>query len=584
MTGGGMGVSADPAEVLVAGDARTTWARLEWAAVIALQDLDLEAAQARASAMQATAGDDQLALAWAHLANASCALRRSQAEETRRLAQLAHTSFAALGDPLGEAWSLQNLAYAAYLVGDPARAFAQLTRARGLFEACGEEEGRLAVAGNLSMVASSMDDVPLAVTLLSEALRASPSWREQRPRLYTRLLNNLSVLLLDRGRWHEALQLAGEVRELARLYGYVSLEACALLCSATAKRGLGYAESSRRRAQVALVRFGAFGDQRLRAQILCELGRTHLDLGQHREALRAWLAGRRDARHSGDLNLELELTVLGALAWHQLGRRRLGHSLLVGVLKRAQARGLQRVVADTHLALSNWHERELEYAASLHHYRAFQGLDRRLYHTSQDLQVQAQLALFEEGRARSEREWAQQHAHALRLKHEELEQQAGCDALTGVMNRRAFEIALETSLAGNGPVTLLLIDIDHFKSVNDTYGHAAGDAVLVGVARALKGAARADEVVARWGGEEFAVLLHAAVPAAARQAAERLRRAVAGAAWAGLGPASVTASAGVAVWSVGEDPDQLFQRADAALYAAKDDGRDRCCLAEEAPA
>src|SRR5262249_3495889 len=106
---------------------------------------------------------------------------------------------------------------------------------------------------------------------------------------------------------------------------------------------------------------------------------------------------------------------------------------------------------------------------------------------------------------------------------------AATDALTGLMNRRAFLEAIDRK-SGHGaayPWGLLLLDIDHFKHINDSWGHDAGDAVLQGIARVLAKIARKTDLVARWGGEEFVVALLQTAEAGARIAAERVRRSIA---------------------------------------------------------
>ena len=127
---------------------------------------------------------------------------------------------------------------------------------------------------------------------------------------------------------------------------------------------------------------------------------------------------------------------------------------------------------------------------------------------------------------------------------------------------------------------ILLADIDHFKSINDTHGHEGGDAVLIGFAERLRNVMRKDDVIARWGGEEFLIVLDQADSIAAIAVAERLRRTAAGQPFAVNGAAvTVTASIGVSVVAVGEGGiEPALSRADAALYAAKRDGRNRVCL------
>ena len=152
------------------------------------------------------------------------------------------------------------------------------------------------------------------------------------------------------------------------------------------------------------------------------------------------------------------------------------------------------------------------------------------------------------------------------------------DALTGLFNRRAFVEAARARLATREPLQLLVADIDHFKRINDSMGHAAGDLALVHAAGVLAKATPAGSIVARIGGEEFALLVPAATdPAAlvARIAAELAHMPVPAAA----GLKRMTCSFGVAAAQPGEGLDSLMSRADAALYAAKDGGRDRMALA-----
>lgn len=157
---------------------------------------------------------------------------------------------------------------------------------------------------------------------------------------------------------------------------------------------------------------------------------------------------------------------------------------------------------------------------------------------------------------------------------------ASTDSLTGLLNRRALLERIERARAAEerAPMSVLLLDVDHFKNVNDAIGHDAGDAVLQGVARVLSSMARKSDLVARWGGEEFVVALAQTAETGARVAAERVRRAIADARYALPGGAEhrVTASVGLAS---AEGPDwtieELLGRADRAMYVAKSRGRNR---------
>ncbi|MGD0018026.1 MAG: sensor domain-containing diguanylate cyclase [Candidatus Limnocylindrales bacterium] len=167
-----------------------------------------------------------------------------------------------------------------------------------------------------------------------------------------------------------------------------------------------------------------------------------------------------------------------------------------------------------------------------------------------------------------------------RARHEAL-----TDDLTGLPNRRMFDAALRgrlENLARYGwRFGLLVVDIDNFKAVNDQFGHAFGDAVLAGVAKTIQGAVRAGDMVSRWGGEEFAVLVEASDAAGLAETAERVRALVAQSEVRHETLVlSVNVSAGGSLASRDDTAESLFERADGALYSAKREGRDRIAIVE----
>jgi diguanylate cyclase (GGDEF)-like protein len=176
---------------------------------------------------------------------------------------------------------------------------------------------------------------------------------------------------------------------------------------------------------------------------------------------------------------------------------------------------------------------------------------------------------------------------ALKKSNQLLLQLSNTDPLTGLHNRRYLMDTLarevERSCRTDIPLSLVMIDIDHFKRVNDTYGHQVGDAVLVAVAALLQGQLRPYDTAARFGGEEFVLVLPSTELAAAGAVAERLRKLTANLSFAKEGAADLglTISAGVAIVSPGSivNADDLIRQADTALYRAKQDGRNRVALA-----
>jgi two-component system, cell cycle response regulator len=154
---------------------------------------------------------------------------------------------------------------------------------------------------------------------------------------------------------------------------------------------------------------------------------------------------------------------------------------------------------------------------------------------------------------------------------------ANTDGLTGLATRRRFDAALTERVAGDQPFSVVLVDLDHFKAVNDTHGHQAGDAVLRGVADALRRNCAPGDLVARYGGEEL-VVLSAGGPLEAATLAEALRQAVMGADT----PVPITASLGAASWPTDATAEgALVEMADQRLYLAKRSGRNRAITSTE---
>jgi len=165
----------------------------------------------------------------------------------------------------------------------------------------------------------------------------------------------------------------------------------------------------------------------------------------------------------------------------------------------------------------------------------------------------------------------------LMARSQQLELLAFTDPLTGLDNRRSMMRRLSAAISGarrhGRPLAGAMLDLDHFKTINDTHGHDVGDAVLIMVAQRLTERLRKEDVVGRLGGEEFFVLLPDSDHAAADAAVEALRHAVADTPLQAAGRAiEITVSAGVASWT-DEDGEELIRRADTALYAAKAAGR-----------
>lgn len=165
--------------------------------------------------------------------------------------------------------------------------------------------------------------------------------------------------------------------------------------------------------------------------------------------------------------------------------------------------------------------------------------------------------------------------------HQELIDLAMYDSLTGFLNRRQFRILLQEAFeqcGSDSPMSILLLDLDHFKRINDQHGHLAGDQVLATVSKVLRELVADHGELGRLGGEEFATLLPGVAVAEAAEWAERLRAAVED---RDIDPGPITVSIGVAEWMPDvTDGSELLQRADGALYCAKNGGRNQIAIAD----
>lgn len=228
-----------------------------------------------------------------------------------------------------------------------------------------------------------------------------------------------------------------------------------------------------------------------------------------------------------------------------------------------------------HLEASRMHEEGQRWQAALVSYKRYHALrdqqaDEQAEHVARVVSV------------RLATEQARQEAQQLRATQATLVREARVDALTGLANRRQFDEDLLRALAVQGvalPGCLALVDVDHFKRVNDSHSHAVGDDVLRQLARLLEAGCRGTDLAARWGGEEFAMLLLGTEVHTAAAVCERVRLAVQQHDWSAIAPGlHVTVSIGLAAITPALRAEECIARADAELYRAKTEGRNRICV------
>jgi diguanylate cyclase (GGDEF)-like protein len=264
-----------------------------------------------------------------------------------------------------------------------------------------------------------------------------------------------------------------------------------------------------------------------------------------------------------------EALLTAAEAERELGRSGPAQRLLDRVFQLCAEHGLAGQQARAREQQALLHAATGRYREAFEEYRRFHAESQELTSVQQDARSRALQAVYQADEARRATDTFRELAHR--------------DALTGLHNRRHADeelpAALATAAARGTPVSIALVDLDHFKRVNDTLSHETGDRVLRRVAEVLVAAAPADAVVARHGGEEFLVLLPDTDDTDARRACERIRTAVSQAGWSPVtGGLPVTCSIGVTtVTGPGTAPASALAAADRYLYAAKRSGRDRVC-------
>jgi diguanylate cyclase (GGDEF)-like protein len=257
-------------------------------------------------------------------------------------------------------------------------------------------------------------------------------------------------------------------------------------------------------------------------------------------------------------------------------------SLIEREQPKAEAVGAHRAAALLNLVASRLLEEQADFAAALAAYKRYHAAEQgeRRERAEQLSRVSAVREAAEQARAEAE---------ALRTANVALSRQALSDPLTGIANRRHFDEALAATLAEPVPAGqvvgyLALLDADHFKEVNDRHSHSVGDQVLRELAGLLAQQCRASDLAARWGGEEFAVLLRSTDLDQASSVCERLRQTVQQHPWQALAPGlAVTVSLGLVPLRAGADAAATLRLCDEMLYQAKREGRDRVCSGDGAP-
>jgi len=439
-----------------------------------------------------------------------------------------------------QTWSL--LAYLAALAAEPASEVDRLLgQARAHAEQAGDSELRIRILVNESAVASLQGDARTGVARIRSALALARSAGLQR--LQPMLLTNLSDAQLRLRQPRQALRTVEEALPLAERLGEVRVLHALRNNAGLALIGLGQVEAGKREMERSEALLGSEGNSGQRVAMLREFGEALAAAGDARGALELYHRERALAAQISRENLEAALREIQASFDAEVRQRDMA-------LLQDQVATRNEELASQDLTLRIW----LLLMALLGVLLLLGGL---LY-----------------GRLRGRERLLSERRERLRRESEQ-------DPLTGLGNRRAFEARMQALPPDAPPGALLLLDVDHFKRINDRHGHAAGDVVLVEVARRILACLRREDLVVRWGGEEFLVHVAGMDGARALGLARRILERIAGdPVETANGSLQVTASLGLCMDRLPSCPVQLnweerLRLADLALYAAKSRGRGR---------
>lgn len=489
--------------------------------------------------------------------------------------------------PLGRARALSLLAYHSAAIGESEAALAQATQALSFLNSTEPSAVLGDVYDAMGWALFSQGDFVEAVAMLLRAMHIAEELGDQA--LQAHALDKMSSVHGVTGHYQDALD--GHLEALA-----IQLELGDEINVALVRNNLAFTyvamgnyDLALEAAQESLACIeGKPNLPHAQTAVLDTLANIHREMGEldtaYQYVTRALLISRKHHSVRGQCD---NLITLGRI---ELQRQRYSEALSAVTSALTMAEKYKRSVEEftCHKLLAEIYERRGDALLALAEYRRFHELEQRRINEESETRIAHLRVEHQLDSARKDSEIHRLRSLALereveerRLAQARLEAQASLDPLTGLYNRRHLSVLseeLQAAAVRGEPACLALFDIDHFKLVNDTFGHLTGDRVLVSLALLLGRNSRASDIPCRYGGDEFLVLLVGLDGDTGAEAAERLRASVAAATIeSDLKQIKVTISVGVACVQAGDDTDlsELIERADRALYAAKLEGRNR---------
>jgi diguanylate cyclase (GGDEF)-like protein len=447
------------------------------------------------------------------------------------------------------------------------------------------DENRIDIFGNLSWTYRSFGDYDLATEYGMKSLQLAQETLNRRRE--TRILNILSVIYAEAENLGAALEMGLKVVQNQRELGYLQGESIALNNLALTYLDMGDGEKALSTCWNSLCIARENNLEVVEITVLSTLGEIYIgiqDLVNAEKTLLDTLARTRELGLGSD---EFQCLYHLGRVYVQLGQEEEAIKYLQSGLSSSRESNDRRGEYLCHQLLTEIFEKKEDFETALKHHKQFHSLKESVFNESMSkrlmgLQVSHQV------------ETAKKDANIQYLKNIELKREieerkfaqealaklAGIDFLTGVLNRREFfnlgEKEVTRTIQTDQPLSAILLDLDHFKQVNDTYGHAIGDHALIEITRVLQESLRQGEIIGRYGGDEFAIILPRSTREHARQIAERiLEKLKSQTVPTKKGHIYITASLGIAelAQSAEKNLDDLLELADQALYQAKNAGR-----------
>lgn len=530
--------------------------------------------------------------AYALRASGGCRCRLHAYDAALADLETAHAMFEELNDSPAKAATLNWIGNVHGRRADYRAAFRAQFEALGLQRAAGDRNSEGDSLNWLGIIHLSIGDLSQAMEAFTASLDAKEAVRDKLG--IAHCLNNIGNIYGQLGDYGMALDHHTRALELRRELGDTNGLAVALLNVGTTYDEQGVFTRALSFYYEALGLARGIGERLTEANILANLSCLHRKAGDFAQALDYAQSARTAAADASALFVEIDARISAGEALTTLGQMADAVRELKEALALAERIESRRLIYMAHLALSKAHEAAGDMEAALRHFKAYHKVEDEVFNAESERRIEAVIAQKEIERSQREAELLRTRndeltaaneekarlLDALRLQAEELERLSREDGLTGLFNRRHVEDALalewERAQRFSRDLTVVMVDVDHFKAVNDRFSHAAGDRVLRETGRILRDGTRAVDVAGRWGGEEFVLLLVETPPEGAVRLAEKLRGAVEAHDWCAVAPAlRVTASFGVAGIHEADSPGALLAAADARLYAAKRAGRNR---------